>query len=254
MAENLSKTQIDKLGERLKLSQLGESDLVLLSEYRHSFRPAYDHVVGVIRGRLQTPTTGRPAKSTSSIVEKLRRESVRLSQMQDIAGCRIVVADIVQQDRIVSALASVFPSTIPIDRRTKPSHGYRAVHVVPVTSDKPVEIQIRTFLQHLWAEYSEKLASVVDPAIKYGGGPVQLQEVLGGFCEAIARIERLESASTVLPEIGLGDVPAEASASGVSSSQPRENALSDLKKMLVGALSEGIEHFENLRKKSRWYS
>ena len=33
MAENLSKTQIDKLGERLKLRQPSESDLVLLSDH-----------------------------------------------------------------------------------------------------------------------------------------------------------------------------------------------------------------------------
>jgi ppGpp synthetase/RelA/SpoT-type nucleotidyltranferase len=33
-----------------------------------------------------------------------------------------------------------------------------------------VEIQVRTSLQHLWAELSEKVADVFDPLIKYGGG------------------------------------------------------------------------------------
>ncbi|GAC1306974.1 MAG: hypothetical protein NVSMB21_10350 [Vulcanimicrobiaceae bacterium] len=39
----------------------------------------------------------RTAKSTSSIVAKLQRESTRLSQIQDIAGCRIVVPTIAAQ-------------------------------------------------------------------------------------------------------------------------------------------------------------
>lgn len=43
-------------------------------------------VVGQIRDRLKLEPTGRPLKTTQAIVEKLRREKTRLSQMQDIAG------------------------------------------------------------------------------------------------------------------------------------------------------------------------
>ena len=98
----LSNAQIDKLGERLKTGDPTESDLRELDEYRRSFVPVHDQVVATIRTTLKIEPTGRVPKSIPSIVAKLRRESVRLSQIQDIAGCRIVVADLEQQDEVVA--------------------------------------------------------------------------------------------------------------------------------------------------------
>ena len=142
----------------------------MLDDYRRTFVDAYEAVIGTLRQRGQFPT-GRLAKSTVSIAEKLRRESIRLSQMQDIAGCRIVVGNVVQQEQFVSSLISDFPGASVIDRRANPSYGYRAIHIIVELAGKPVEIQIRTSLQHLWAEVSEKSSDVLDPTIKYGGGP-----------------------------------------------------------------------------------
>jgi ppGpp synthetase/RelA/SpoT-type nucleotidyltranferase len=79
--------------------------------------------------------------------------------MQDIAGCRVVVPDIPAQDRVIARLDQMFDATV-IDRRVKPSNGYRAVHVVVREVGLPVEVQVRTDLQHVWAESSEKLADV----------------------------------------------------------------------------------------------
>src|SRR6266542_5057884 len=104
----LSKTQIDRLGSRLKAGSHTESDLRLLDEFRRSFSEAYEAAVGKLRQRGAFPT-GRLAKSTLSIVEKLRRESIRLSQMQDIAGCRVVVSDALAQDQFVALLKADFP-------------------------------------------------------------------------------------------------------------------------------------------------
>ena len=86
MTGNPSKSQIDQLGERIRGSALSEADLKLLDSFRLSFAPAYEHVVGSIRSELGLDPTGRPTKSTTSISDKLARESVRLSQIQDIAG------------------------------------------------------------------------------------------------------------------------------------------------------------------------
>jgi ppGpp synthetase/RelA/SpoT-type nucleotidyltranferase len=126
----LSKTQIDRLGNRLKTGSLSEADLRLLDEYRRSLGPAYESVLRIIREDLQLKPTGRPAKSTTSITEKLRRESIRLSQVQDIAGCRVVVANIAAQDQAVTMLRDAFVEVRVMDRRKNPSHGYRAVHVI----------------------------------------------------------------------------------------------------------------------------
>ena len=192
----VSKTQIDRLGDRLKGGPHTESDLRLLDDYRRSFGEAYEAVVQTIRQRGESPT-GRLAKSTLSIVEKLRRESLRLSQMQDIAGCRVVVGNIVEQERFVASLITDFPEASVIDRRDNPSHGYRAIHIIVEISGKPIEIQVRSSLQHLWAEVSEKSSDVLDPTIKYGGGSDEWRNVLTKSSVCVALYEEHEKKHSI---------------------------------------------------------
>lgn len=176
----------------MREGDLTSDEVRFLDEYRRSFGGAHESVVTTIRRNLQLEPTGRPAKSTMSLVEKLRRESIRLSQIQDIAGCRVVVADSLEQDRVVAALIQLFPGASVADRRNKPSHGYRAVHVIAKIAGKAVEIQVRSGLQHVWAELSEKLSDVLDPAIKYGGGSDEIRYVLYYVSTHIASLEDLE--------------------------------------------------------------
>ena len=117
---------------------------------------------------------------------------MRLTQMQDIAGCRLVVQDVVKQDQVVAQLTAGLPSAVVVDRRKQPSHGYRAVHVVATALGKPVEIQVRTELQHLWAQLSEKLSDISDPAVKYGGGDPRARKVLSVASKEIDDVERMD--------------------------------------------------------------
>ncbi len=187
----LSKSQVDRLGERLREGSHSENDLRLLDDYRASFGAAYESVLQTIRGRSQFPT-GRISKSTPSIVAKLRRQPIKLSRMQDVAGCRVVIANILQQDQLVAVLQNDFPNASVVDRRDKPSFGYRAVHIIAEVSGKRVEIQVRSLLQHLWAELSEKSSDVVDPTIKYGGGQELLRIFLSESSESVASCENFE--------------------------------------------------------------
>jgi hypothetical protein len=130
--------------------------------------------------------------SLLSIVDKLRRESIRLSQMQDIAGCRVIVLNIVEQEKFITSLKADFPGASIVDRRDNPSYGYRAVHIIVEISGRPIEIQVRTSLQHLWAEVSEKSSDVLDPAIKHGGGPDRWRVSLTAISDWVAAYEKLE--------------------------------------------------------------
>jgi ppGpp synthetase/RelA/SpoT-type nucleotidyltranferase len=192
MTSEVSKTQIDRLGDRLRKGNITEADLRLLDTYRRLFTEAYEVVVIAIREELGLEPTGRPAKSTTSISDKLRRESIRLTQIQDIAGCRLITPDINAQDSVVQSLTQLFEHTTVVDRRQQPSHGYRAVHVIVNLRGKLIEIQVRTALQHIWAELSEKFSDVFDPAIKYGGGDNDAQKQLLRSSSTIAREESLE--------------------------------------------------------------
>jgi ppGpp synthetase/RelA/SpoT-type nucleotidyltranferase len=63
------------------------------------------------------------------------------------------------------------------------------VHVIVRAEGKVVEIQVRTSLQHVWAELSEKLSDVVDPAIKYGGGDESFVKLLATASEIVVQEE-----------------------------------------------------------------
>lgn len=173
-SRELTKSQINRLGDRLRKGKASDDHLRLLDLYRLSFGPASETVVDAIRSQLRLQPSVRTSKTRTSIIDKLRREKTRLSQMQDIAGCRIVVNNIRRQDDVVMRLGSVFDNTYIDDRRDRPSHGYRAVHVIVETLGRSVEIQVRTALQDWWAQLSEKYSDLIDPAIKYGSGDAQL--------------------------------------------------------------------------------
>src|SRR5262249_40079102 len=105
---------------------------------------------------------------------------------------RIITTDITEQERVTTQLRTTFPGAPIIDRRANPSFGCRALHVIAQSSGKLVEIQIRSSLQHLWAEYSEKLSDVHDSRIKYGGGPEVVRTTLRTLSRSIAQIEAQE--------------------------------------------------------------
>lgn len=89
-------------------------------------------------------------------------------------------------------LKRAFAETSVVDRRKTPSHGYRAVHVIARLHGMPVEVQIRTELEHHWAQLSEKLSDIVDPSVKYGGGPEPLRSMLLDVSETVGQIEVAE--------------------------------------------------------------
>jgi putative GTP pyrophosphokinase len=160
-------------------------------------------VASRFRGESRLTLVGRCPKTVSSIVGKVRRERIRLSQIQDIAGLRTVVGGCDEQDRIVQKTEKCFTSLRVIDRRQRPSHGYRAVHVVVTVQDRPVEVQIRTALQHQWAELSEKFSDRF-PGLKYGELQVSSYYALLRLSEAIAIRETSEQE---LRELRHSEVP-----------------------------------------------
>ncbi|SDG30184.1 hypothetical protein SAMN05421505_103104 [Sinosporangium album] len=118
-------------------------------------------------------------KNTGTILEKLRRHGGSLlKSIQDLAGARIVLSGgrALQNHaiaRIVNAFTSESRELRLVDRRTNPSHGYRAVHVIVNLHEAPVEIQVRTHWQHEWADMFEKLADRVGRGIRYGEPPTR---------------------------------------------------------------------------------
>jgi ppGpp synthetase/RelA/SpoT-type nucleotidyltranferase len=169
MSKPLSNNQIDKLGERLKAGDPGDEDVTMLSAYRNSFAEAANLVADKVRELSGLPVAIRSLKTTLSIVAKLKRDGVKqLSAMQDIGGCRVTVTNLIEQDELTVKLMSAFPDAKLYDRVAKPSHGYRAKHLVVKVYGRRIEIQVRTIAQHCWAQMSEMTADAYGQNLKYG--------------------------------------------------------------------------------------
>jgi len=165
----VTKSQINKLGERLRIAA-SEEDSRLLNEFVISQEPNRLEVEAALRTLIGSDAaiTSR-LKTKTSILEKLRRQHTRLWEMQDVVGIRIVIpGSRNDQDNVVRRLQTEWPKNRLYDRRAQPQHGYRAVHVVPSIRGRPVEIQVRTPGQHQWAELFEKIADRWGREIRYG--------------------------------------------------------------------------------------
>ena len=79
MAEKLSISQLNKLGERLRKGPLNDDDIRALDAFRLSFANACDEVIRALLDLGLQPSS-RPAKTTPSIMAKLNRERGRLSR------------------------------------------------------------------------------------------------------------------------------------------------------------------------------
>lgn len=174
MSLPVSKSALDRLGVRLISSDpITESDLQELAFVAHAYQTALDHTK-LHLGKLGYSATTR-VKTTGTLIEKLQRESTRLSQVQDLAGARIVVANRAEQNAAVNQMRKVFDGLgggcKVIDRRENPSYGYRAIHLIVRLEGIPIEIQIRTDLQDMWAQITEKLADRWGRGIRYGEDP-----------------------------------------------------------------------------------
>lgn len=83
-----------------------------------------------------------------------------------------------------------------IDRRVDPRAGYRAVHVEVRREGILLEVQVRTALQHQWAELFERTADRLGRGLRYGE-PVQLtpeaETLLRALDETATMIDTVEA-------------------------------------------------------------
>jgi ppGpp synthetase/RelA/SpoT-type nucleotidyltranferase len=125
-------------------------------------------------------------KRMPSILAKLRRFSgMQLSQMQDLGGCRAVMAHVEDVDKLVSYYESKPIRAARLCEKydhigTPKPDGYRGVHLVysyqsmhearSVYNNLRIEIQIRSVYQHAWATAVETIDTFTRQGLKSGIG------------------------------------------------------------------------------------
>lgn len=182
--------EIDRIGEQLRQHPTPEA-IGRYIDYRESLAASLDEVEAAVRVAVPgRAVIGRRKTADSTIAKLQRMPGLRLSRMQDAAGCRVIVQGLREQDAAVKALLERFPDARVDDLRIAPHSGYRAVHVIARTGvGEFVEIQVRTELQHQWADMSEKVAYALGMEVKYGGGSDPVRDVLDTASDAGHHLE-----------------------------------------------------------------
>jgi hypothetical protein len=169
----VSKSEARALSKRLRESGSPDpSDLAKLGDLLVERNGALGEVSDGLSSIGLSATTR--LKTSGTIVEKLKRQpTLDLLSIHDLAGARIVQPmTLDQQDQVATRILNHWPGARYIDRRGENnSHGYRAVHIVPRVDGHPVEIQIRTRYQDLWAQVMETFGDVWGREVRYGGLP-----------------------------------------------------------------------------------
>jgi putative GTP pyrophosphokinase len=151
-----------------------------------------------VRSMTRTATGGdayRPGqrfKRMDRIIWKLlRHPHMRLSQMEDIGGCRVVLPSIEVVYAVAARITKTWNQTArATDYIAQPKQdGYRGYHIVEKRDGRFIEVQLRTVGQHEWAQAIEEYEPITGYRLKDGSGPVDLREYLRVASDRIARSE-----------------------------------------------------------------
>jgi ppGpp synthetase/RelA/SpoT-type nucleotidyltranferase len=191
----ISGSQLKKLTRRLRDGTETPEDLHALADLRMHYRQVLE--------RAHVEVARLCSESSMTTMEKLHRQpDLRsLAQIRDLAGLRVVVHGTrADQDDVVTRIAARLPDgdrpAKVIDRRVDPRAGYRAVHVEVRREGILLEVQVRTALQHQWAELFERTADRLGRGLRYGE-PVQLtpeaETLLRALDETATMIDTVEA-------------------------------------------------------------
>ena len=166
----ISRSALDRLGKRLCAEVVSADDWSTFETVLDAYQATLDDAQSILEAAGFEPTTR--VKSTGTLVEKLRR-GTSFKSVQDVAGARVVLnGGRVDQDRavarIVRAFAAASSAVKVLDRRTSPNHGSRAVHLIVTHQGLPLEVQVPTPLQDLWAQITERLGDLWGRELRYG--------------------------------------------------------------------------------------
>lgn len=187
----LSRAAIDRAGRLLAKGSADSSDAEAAFDLLAAWRAAHARPLNTItmdlRQKVERVSKSSPVvqrvKRARSIISKLAKESsMRLTQMQDIGGCRAVLESVEQ----VYALREQFQRSRSLhefvsedDYIAQPKNsGYRGIHLVyrfksrsrPEHNRLLFEIQLRTRTQHAWATAVETVGAVIGQALKSSEG------------------------------------------------------------------------------------
>jgi len=195
-----SSSVTDSAGDILKNASSTDEEKNKALKILSNWRAAHSYPMHIFKKRLKSVSekidkgalSAQRLKRVPSIIKKLNRSydgnkpTMKLTQMQDIAGCRVVMSNV----KLANELYQKYYikgdlKHKKVNEKDYISHpktdGYRSIHLVyRYSSDKGkeeyngllIEVQIRSKLQHLWATAVETVDFFTSQAIKSNEGQV----------------------------------------------------------------------------------
>lgn len=152
--------------------------------------------------KTPNPLIAHRIKRLPSIKLKLElNHHMRLSQMQDIGGCRVVLKDVFAVMQLVEIFKNSRIKHVPLTPKNYIDNpkdtGYRAVHLIykynsiehKEYNELRIEIQVRTKLQHIWATAVETVDTLTKNALKSNIGPQDWKRFFVLMASVIAKRE-----------------------------------------------------------------
>jgi (p)ppGpp synthase/HD superfamily hydrolase len=189
------------------VTQEGAKALDIINNWRSSHAYPLNTFQITLRNRARkierTVIVAQRSKRLESIHRKLvLKKTMRLTQMQDIAGCRAIFAKMRSVYKLVEAYKDAkfdhkFRGEKDYITNPKPD-GYRCYHLVyeysgegatAAFSGLRVEVQIRTQMQHAWATAVEAVGIFTRQALKSNQGSQDWLRLFALMGSAIAAIE-----------------------------------------------------------------
>jgi ppGpp synthetase/RelA/SpoT-type nucleotidyltranferase len=172
-----SKTKIDKSGNALAKGKYKTEEEYIEYEYifddyrKDHLKPLTETTLELQKWLVDYKTPyyiAQRLKRKPQIIRKLKRFNVRLTQLQDVAGCRIIVGDTTDVSKLHSFINTKIGTSSDIKllyehdyrERGRDDSGYRALHIILERSGHRIELQIRSKIQHYWAESIERTSVI----------------------------------------------------------------------------------------------
>lgn len=186
MGDNFSKGQIDRLGNKIREQgfEILDDTLIELQSYRTSHKETLSSVFTIICNLAKNVHYSSIAtfrvKRFESIISKLDRyPNMRFSRMWDIGGCRCILKNEIDVNKIKKLLEEIKDIEIVKvnDYFIKPQeNGYKAIHlyIKHLQSDTAIEVQLRTLITHDWATLVEITDLLYDTRLKEIGDNKEL--------------------------------------------------------------------------------
>ena len=209
MDDQISKNQIRRAGDTLAKTRTGDAYDATALKLLHFWRTKHEYPLQVFRVRLTrisktidpNSDTGYRLKKRNTIINKLKRyEKMKLTTMQDLAGCRIVLYDM----NLVKKMSDKISNNVNHRKLREYNYvenpkkdGYRSLHLIYAYKNKDkkqydglfIEIQLRTRLQHMWATAVETVDLFTRQSMKTDEGDAQWLKFFKLISSAFAMIE-----------------------------------------------------------------